>query len=172
MTEIWKDIPGYDRYQASSLGRVRAKAPGSSSKRARFERTGGVLSQTINRYGYPVVAISTPEKQKTITVHRCVLLAFVGIPAEDQQACHNNGIRTDNRVENLRWDTVRANLADRLKHGTHPSGENHPQHKLTAEQVRMVRQSPLSSPVLGRQLGVHETAIKKIRTGATWRSLP
>ena len=52
-------------------------------------------------------------------IHRLVLEAFVGPCPEGMETCHNNGVRTDNRLENLRWDTSSANNDDIVKHGRH-----------------------------------------------------
>lgn len=45
--------------------------------------------------------------------------AFVGPCPEGMEVCHNNGDCTDNRLENLRYDTKSANMLDRVRHGTH-----------------------------------------------------
>lgn len=50
-------------------------------------------------------------------VHTAVLLAFVGERPEGLEACHNNGIPSDNRLENLRWDTRSSNRRDTILHG-------------------------------------------------------
>jgi hypothetical protein len=42
------------------------------------------------------------------------------------QCCHTNGKASDNRLENLRWDTPANNVADRKKHGTYQWGKNNP----------------------------------------------
>jgi hypothetical protein len=73
-------------------------------------------------------------------VHRLVLEAFVGPCPAGMEACHNNGVRTDNRLENLRWDTRSANCRDRIRHGTtnFPRGIAHGMSKLTEEDVRII----------------------------------
>ena len=47
-----------------------------------------------------------------------VLETFVGPCPDGLECCHNNDLFCDNRLENLRWDTHRANIADRTRHGT------------------------------------------------------
>jgi hypothetical protein len=42
-----------------------------------------------------------------------VLFAFVGPCPEGMECCHENDVRDDNRIENLRWDTHANNLAQR-----------------------------------------------------------
>ena len=57
------------------------------------------------------------------SVHCLVLETFIGLCPKGMQACHNNGIKTDNRLENLRWDTHSNNQRDRIKHGTSNCGK-------------------------------------------------
>lgn len=72
-------------------------------------------------------------------VHRIVLEAFVGRCPNGMEACHNNGIPTDNRLENLRWDTHSSNMQDTILHGTHNRGENSGMAKLTTDEVVSIR---------------------------------
>jgi hypothetical protein len=108
MTEIWKDIPEFiGRYQASDQGRIR-----SVNKVLAAHQMGNVRYLGIRLW-------TDDGDRKTRAVHRLVLEAFVGPRPEGLAACHNNGDCTDNRLANLRWDTVSANHLDRVIHGTH-----------------------------------------------------
>jgi len=53
-------------------------------------------------------------------IHHLVLEAFVGPRPPGTECCHRNDIKTDNRLENLRWDTSSANMYDRVRNGIHP----------------------------------------------------
>lgn len=107
--EQWAAIPGYEGlYEASSLGRVRNT------------RKLQVLKQRLHSTrGYPVVELCKEGVSRETLVHRLVLLAFRGLPAQGYEGCHNNGIRTDNRLDNLRWDSHSGNSVDQVRHGTH-----------------------------------------------------
>lgn len=72
-------------------------------------------------------------------VSRLVLETFVGPPPDGHNAAHNNGNPRDNRLENLRWDTQKGNIADKKRHGTHQIGERHGCHILKEPQVREIR---------------------------------
>lgn len=97
--ENWKDIAGYEgRYQVSDMGRVRNK-------------TGRILSPAKNSRGYQRVLLCKDGKKKNHSVHRLVALAFVPIGREGLEVNHINGIKTDNRAENLEWVTRSENMA-------------------------------------------------------------
>ena len=81
---------------------------------------GHVLKQRLVN-GYPLVKLSKDNAAWHIHVHRLVLTAFRGPCPEGLVGCHNNDVRTDNRLENLRWDTSSANVADSIVNGKHPN---------------------------------------------------
>ena len=121
--EIWKDIPGYEgRYQASNLGRIKSILRGET----RIKKT------HLDRYGYLQVCININGTQCTKAVHRLIAKAFIENPDNKPQIDHINGIRTDNRIENLRWATNKENMnnpitLEKLKNikRTPPFGKDH-----------------------------------------------
>lgn len=89
-----------------------------------FGITGVELRTQPSDKGYSTVRLRHPDGRKsTPRVHRAVLETFVGPCPPGMEACHNNGDRTDNRLENLRWDTHQANERDKVNHGT--NGRSH-----------------------------------------------
>lgn len=54
--------------------------------------------------------------------------------------CHGNGNCTDNRASNLRYDTPQANHDDSLRHGTRLTNAERWNCKLSADEVRAIRQ--------------------------------
>jgi hypothetical protein len=83
-----------------------------------------VLKNFLSAYGYQRVGIPPLGDENPNTtqrdVHRLMCEAFHGPPPSDDAVVrHLNGIRTDNRPENLRWGTPAENTADMLRHGTH-----------------------------------------------------
>jgi hypothetical protein len=133
--EEWRDIPGYgNHYQASNLGNIRVKDrivekvcgfKGVKKPVKQFYK-GRLLSlNKSDKYGHCSVHIGYDNKKVTVFVHKLVLLAFVGPCPEGMECCHNNGIASDNRIENLRWDTHFNNNADRKRHGNYKTGKDH-----------------------------------------------
>lgn len=99
MSEIWKDVLNYEGiYQVSNLGNVRNIKRGNS------------LKGRLDTYGYYRVILSKKGSHyKNFQIHRLVAQAFIPNPDNKPQVDHINTIRTDNRVENLRWVTYREN---------------------------------------------------------------
>lgn len=65
----------------------------------------------------PFVNLANGGERKICRVHVLVLEAFVGPRPDGLQGCHWNDIKTDNRLENLRWDTASANMHDKVRNG-------------------------------------------------------
>ena len=95
--EEWRDIPGYEGlYQVNRTGEVRNKKS-------------QLLKHRNNDRGYPHVWLSKNGKLKAIAVHRVVASAFVANPEDFPEVNHINGVKTDNRAENLEWCTISYN---------------------------------------------------------------
>jgi hypothetical protein len=104
-TEQWRDIPGYvGRYQVSDLGRVRTLMDRAGKQRG----TPLIFKPTLNKSGYVMFTLTLNGKPKRWLAHRLVLLAFCG--PSPLQGNHKNGIRSDNRVDNLEYCTAQENV--------------------------------------------------------------
>ncbi|HEY0009882.1 MAG TPA: HNH endonuclease [Tepidisphaeraceae bacterium] len=88
---------------------------------------------------YYTATVSDEFGKKSRPVHRLVLLAFQGQPPTSSHVCrHLNGVKTDNRAENLAWGTSSENALDAIHHGTSAAirqGERHNASKLTDGQA-------------------------------------
>lgn len=97
--EIWKPIEGYERiYAISSCGNVRSFHDGMN-----------LLIPRRKKSGYLFVCLSKNNIQRYFHIHRLVGKAFIPNPDKKPQINHKNGIKDDNRVENLEWNTHAEN---------------------------------------------------------------
>lgn len=101
---VWKTIPGYSKYEASTDGDIRNKA------------TWEVLQRVRSR-GYNVLTLYDDDgKQVQRRVAPLILRTFVGEPAPGQTADHvNSTAKLDDRLENLRWATLREQALNRQR---------------------------------------------------------
>ena len=111
--EVWKDVVGYeDRYQVSNIGRVRSKDVILHKSDGKIElRKGKIVKLQLNKTGYLQFLFSdgSDKPRKLMRIHRVVAMAFLPNPLNKPNIDHINTIRTDNRLENLRWCTQSEN---------------------------------------------------------------
>jgi hypothetical protein len=122
VTERWLPVVGYEGYyEVSDLGRVRSFDRLIIDKRGyRRFHPGRILRAGLNTVGYAQVNLCLPNQPQSIRlVHHLVLDAFIGPRPVKMERCHNNGISSDNRLVNLRYDTSSENGRDIVKHGKH-----------------------------------------------------
>lgn len=102
--EIFKDIEGYEGlYQVSNLGRVKSL----NYWRTKKER---ILKPRYNCSGYLHVTLCIDHIQKNHRIHRLVCNAFLTNPDNKETINHINGIKSDNRLDNLEWATLSENM--------------------------------------------------------------
>lgn len=130
MKEIWKKIPEHPTYEVSNKGKVR-----SLYYRKKLREIPRLISIRNDTNGYPQSSI----EGKRMPVHSLVLLAFVSPRPKGYYGCHYDGNPTNNHIENLRWDTPKANYADSVRHETNPIGERNGKCKLKECEVIEIR---------------------------------
>ena len=106
--EQWKDIKNYEGiYQASNLGRVKRLYKNGKEK---------ILTQRMQN-GYMVVDLCIRGQRKNLKVHRLIAEAYIINPLGKPCVNHKNGIKTDNKIENLEWCTYSENIKHAYKTG-------------------------------------------------------
>lgn len=145
--EAWQDIPGFQDYQASDLGRVRSHKSGEWRL---------LRATPHSKTGYLAVSLRVNGRYITRSVHRLVAATFFG-EAEGRDVNHKNGDKHDNRLANLeyltRGDNHRHAYRTRLRQ---PVGK-----KLTDEEVRLIAElkGEVAQQQLADRFGVSRSTI-------------
>lgn len=105
--ERWLPIEGFDRYECSSLGRIRSLV------------TGKILRLTPKKdNGYVPVGLWSDEGGRTMRVHSLIARAFIPNPEGKPQVNHKDGDRANNAADNLEWVTAKENRQHAKARGT------------------------------------------------------
>lgn len=122
------------------------------------------MKQREDKDGYLIVGHS-------MKVHRLVADAFIPNSEGKPQVAHNNGVRSDNRVDNLRWATCGENHADKRAHKTLLHGDTSPARKLSSGQViffRNMASAGVSHTDLAKLAPVCRSVLSRAISGRTW----
>lgn len=165
--EIFKDVIGYEGlYQVSNLGRIKSL----SNNKLKKEK---ILKQNVSNCGYKTVCLSKKNKYKTYTIHRLVANNFLSNNDNKRTVNHINGIKTDNRLENLEWCTTSENTKHAYNNGliNVSKAENHVNSKLTNVQVLEIRAigRSLKQREIAEMYGVSQVIISNILNNISYK---
>ena len=157
MTEVWQPIPGYSKYEASSMGRLR-KASESHY----------VLTDICpSNKGYLTICIKGDVgRRKRLNVHVLIAAAFLGPRPKGRECSHLNDVKTDNRSMNIIYSTHKENCALRSSNGRWGG-----QLKLSVEKVREIKariKTGEKLKTIAADYGVSQQTISSIKIGHTW----
>lgn len=175
MEENWKDIQEFKgKYQISNLGRIKSisrKVSNGSGFRNIEEK---ILTFKKGRNGY-IHAILNNINQKARYAHRLVAIAFIPNPKNKPYVNHINGIKDDNRVENLEWCTQSENLKHAYSNGFREPirGNLNSNSKLSEEDAVNIKynHTNLSHDHVAELYGISSTVAGNIRTGKKWKHI-
>lgn len=169
----WKPIPGFaDTYEISEYGIIRRTTNGKNRP------VGSVVRPAKDKNGYHFARLWNRDTQesRTASVHRLVMLAFVGEPPEGHEVNHKDGNKTNNHISNLEYMTHYENIIHSFRElnrmETVARGESASQAKLTEPQIIQIRERAAKGETrraLGDEFKVSHVAITQIVNRKTWR---
>lgn len=159
MKEEWKYIKGYEGlYQISNQGRIKAMAHIREIRGLRCLYDEKYRKFSTSKQGYYLCVLRKDKHRKGFAVHRLVAQAFVPNPDNKPQVNHINGIKTDNRVENLEWVTAQENICHAQKNNLKRPPKKPVRNKLTGQIFDSAKSASL---FLGRRIDTVSNDIRK-----------
>jgi len=157
---MFKDCYGWeDYYQISKAGEIRSKNRIGTNGRV---FSGRKINPIKSSSGYLVVNLTGGKRRKQELLHRLVLFTFSGAPLDGMQACHNDGDRQNPALDNLRWDTVKNNHADKISHGTSQANEKNGGCKFSNKIILEIRESKLRKHQIIKKYKISSSHLKRV----------
>lgn len=157
MSEIWKDVPNYERlYQVSNQGNVKSLSFGARNiKHSNVER---LLSCSMSNLGYRKVELYKNGKSKMFYVHRLVANSFIPNPDNKPQVNHKDGNKSNNRVENLEWVSAKENISHAISTGLKTNSPMLGRKGVLNPQSKSISRYDLQGNYIESFVGISETA--------------
>lgn len=180
MEEIWKDISGYEGfYQVSNMYRVKSLERIVNSGNGKRIEGSKIIKMRLNERGYYRLSLSKNGECKNFTLHRLIAKAFIPNPHNKPEINHINGIKTDNRIDNLEWVTTKENVIHAetigLRNKNRANGEKNGASKLTEKQVIDIREkfktNKYTKLSLAKEYNVGQTLIGYIISRKYWKHI-
>jgi hypothetical protein len=120
-------------------------------------------------FGYMQIDLCKNGKIKRHLVHRLMAKTFIKNECNKEQVNHINGIKNDNRLENLEWNTRSENQLHSIRLGLRTTvGEKNSQSKINSEQVLLILNDKRAYKEIIKDYNVSISTISDIKRGYSW----
>ena len=127
------------------------------------------LKQSTLDTGYKQVSLCRDNKVYSKLVHRLVLESYIPNYENKPQDNHINGIKNDNRLENLEWNTRSENQKHSIKIGIRTTqGEKNSQSKISTDDVLYIFNSSERNYIIAKKYNISPATICDIKKGRSW----
>ncbi len=175
--EVWRAIPGYDGYEASTLGRIRSldrylTFDGRWGPTTRFHR-GRVLKIKIKPTGTGFYRCFYAGRGSYPQVNRVICEVFNGPPpSQRHEAAHLNGNSLDDHYQNLVWATPVENASHKVAHDTVSIGSRNGAARLCENDIPGIFSAyvaGVNAKTISERFGVSEAAVLTALRRETWK---
>lgn len=162
--EVWKDVIAYEGlYKVSSCGNVFIVSKNRNQTPLKVKN------------GYLLVDLCKSGSKKRISIHRLVAIHFLDNNENKPQVNHKNGIKTDNRLENLEWATASENQRHSINTGLKKprKGEECKYAKITEKDAIDIKYGykAMIHKEIANIYNVSRTTVIDIRKGRSWKHI-
>lgn len=175
--KVWYEFP--EKYEVGTDGSIWSLKYNNSNERKE-------LRQYHNEDGYKYVVLVVDGKRYKRLSHRMVAISFILNPENKPQVNHLNGIRNDNRTENLEWCTARENTihgyrsngrkaSPKLKKSSKIrfSGTSNPKAKVDhkiVHGIREMRNNGILLKVISKKYNISVAQVSAIANNKYWKN--
>ena len=158
-------IKGYEgKYAVTKSGKVWSYP--------KTKRLYGKILKPTNTTGYSQLSLCINGKRKVFTVHRIVAQTFIPNKKNKPEVNHINGIKADNRVENLEWCTHKENFIHAKKNNLVARGERVKGNKIKNKDVikirKLLEEKILTQYEIAYFFNVTQSSISRIKRKETF----
>lgn len=159
LKEEWKE---YNYYKVSNFGKV-------------INKHGKILSTNTDMHGYVTTSITDYGGDRIKGMHRIVATVFIPNPNNLPEVNHIDGVKTNNRVDNLEWVSKKENQQHATKVLGKRVGADCYIHKLTEKEVldiyELCKEGELTYKEIGMNYGISDYTVGHIARGISWKNL-